>query len=118
MKKVILAMVLILPLVFQSCKDDDDDNSLAGTVWVFTESIEGMSIETHFNFIDESRMITYYYQDGEESEDPEECTYVVSGSNVVFTYEDGTKYYGTIKGKKMTVIYEDEINFPFVFEKR
>ena len=117
MKKVFLAMLLILPIVFQSCSDDDDD-SLIGTVWVCYEPLGMLNYETHLTFVDESRVVTSYYENGEKSEETEEATYVVSGSNIVFTYDDGSTYSGTIKGNTMTMVYDKEPDFPFVFKKR
>jgi len=114
MKKVILAMVLILPLVFQSCKKDDDNKiSLAGTEWIFKQTIDGSNLETHLKFIDETKVMMLYFQDGTESDTPEEGTYVVSGSNIVLTFPDGNTISGTINGNKMTFV-EDGLQFVFV----
>jgi len=121
MKKVILAMVLILPLVFQSCKKDDEDkNSLVGTTWVMKYNSDIYQGETHLKFVDETRVEAHYFENGQESEDPDKATYVVTGSNIVLTYSDGNTLSGTINGNKMTLVYsEDEDPKPeYVFTKQ
>jgi len=122
MRKVILAlaMVLILPVVFQSCKNDDNNEfSLVGTEWVAKYTNEGIFVETHLKFINETQVQTFYFdENGQQSEEPEDAIYVVSGSKIVLTYADKTIYSGTINGNKMTFIYEeDEASYQFVFEK-
>jgi len=117
MRKVILAlaMVLILPVVFQSCKNDDNNEfSLVGTEWVYKLTIMDTEIETHLKFLDATRMQILYFQDGEESEDPEMGTYTVSGSKIVLTSEDGSTLSGTINGNKMTFV---DSGMQVVFEK-
>jgi len=120
MKKVILAMVLILPLVFQSCKKDDDNKiSLVGTEWVWSYTTDGVTLATHLKFVDETNVQTLYFdENGQTSEPTENGTYVVSGSNIVITYSDGSTYSGTISGNKMTMVYDEEPGFQFVFVKK
>ena len=121
MRKVILAMVLILPLVFQSCKDEDEI-SLIGTEWVMKANLEAFIYETHLKFVDETHgMFIYYSEDGQEIEDTEEVTYVLSGSNIVLTFVDAVDIItlsGTIDGNKMTLAYDDEPDgLQYVFTK-
>ena len=116
MKRVILAMVLILPVVFQSCKDDDDNEfSLVGTEWVAKYTLADEFMEVHLKFINETRVQTLYFdENGQQSDEPENATYVVSGSNIVLTYPDGESISGTINGNKMTFV---DSGISFVFEK-
>jgi len=120
MKKVILVMVLIFPFVFQSCKKDEDNSSLAGTEWVFAYTLSGVTLETHLKFTDEKNVVTLYYDENGQisGEDTEYGTYAVSGSHIVITYTDGTTYSGTITGNKMSLIYDDDPSFTFTFVKK
>jgi len=120
MKKVILVMVLILPFVFQSFTDDENKNTLAGTTWVYTYSAAVPETpETHLKFTDDKNVETLYYdQTGKLIEgNTEHATYVVSGSHIVFTYDDGTTYSGTITGNKLLLVYDKEPAFTFSFVK-
>ena len=118
MRKVILATVLILPLVFQSCKDDEDEISLIGTEWVMQANPEEYIPETHLKFIDKSRGQAIYYEsyNGEKYTDTEDFTYTLSGSTVTITFEsegdDPIILSGTIKSDLLTIV-EDGIQYVF-----
>jgi hypothetical protein len=118
MRKVILAMVLILPFVFQSCKDDDDPISLAGTEWVLKITEDGVTAETHLKFLNATQIQTRYYQDGVESGEPDSGTYTVSGSKIVLIYSDGVTYSGTISGNKITLVFDEDPTEQFIFVKK
>jgi hypothetical protein len=119
MKKVLLMMVLILPMVFQSCKEDDDDEiSLPGTEWIYELTISGYKMETHLKFPDESHFQMLYYQDGTQSDSPSEGTYSLSGSEITLLYEDGDTDKGNIKGNKITFINPEMPSMQAVFTKK
>jgi hypothetical protein len=107
MKKVILAMVLILPFVFQSCKNDDEDTvSLAGTKWE-CQTEDGYTISLEFP--DDKQFVMIYYDtyNGEEIGSSFHGTYTVSDSKVSLTSIDPPGYFttGTINGNKLA--FED-----------
>jgi hypothetical protein len=119
MKKVILAMVLILPFVFQSCKNDDDEKiSLAGTEWICKFTLGESNLETYLKFPDGTRMQTTNYENGQQSGSPEQGTYTVSGSKIVITYHDGTTCSGTISGNTITIVFDEDPSSQFVFKKK
>ena len=116
MRKVILALVLMLPFVFQSCSDDDDI-SLVGTVWIYSQTYYGSTSETHLKFIDKTKAQMRLFEDGVEVE-ALEVTYVVSGSNITLTLGDEILS-GTISGNEMTFVIEDEEGrFELLFVKQ
>lgn len=119
MKKVILAMVLILPFVFQSCKDDDDTNSLVGTTWLYSTTEDGELTKVYLKFIDEKNVemsVSIDFDGGVVTTDPIKGTYVVSGSNIDLTFSEGVLS-GTINGNRLT-IYDVETSSPVVFVKQ
>jgi len=118
MKKVILAMVLILPLVFQSCKKDDDNKiSLAGTKWECTTT-DGYKISLEFP--DDSKFVmTYYFaSNGEMDGSPIPGTYTVSGSQITLILDANNQSTGTISGNKMTFPDSDDPSIQLVFTKK
>ena len=121
MKKVILAMVLILPFVFQSCKDDDDTNSLVGTTWLYSYTEDGELTKVYLKFIDEKNVemsVSIDFDGGVVTSDPMKGTYVVSGSNIELDFPDADDIIsGTINGNRMT-LYDRESSSSIVFVKQ
>jgi hypothetical protein len=100
MKKILLMMVLILPLVFQSCKEDEEI-SLPGTEWIYELTVDDYEVVIILKFLDSNHFRMQYYLNGEENEAPEEGTYSLSGSEVTLLFEDGNTDKGNIKGNKI-----------------
>ena len=116
MKKVLLAMLLILPIVFQSCSDDDD--SLIGTEWTCLTTDNDWTV---LQFPDDKQFILTYYEGNnrhETTSDPVQGTYTISGSTVSLFYEEEV-ITGTLNGNKLTFIeVEYGIEFRLVFTKK
>lgn len=107
MKKYLLLMAF-LPLFMVSCSDDDDNSeSLDGTVW---ESVE---IDTDYEYKSTIKFSKSTYQasgyeiyKGDKDEFSGGGTYVYDHPNIIFT-EGGESIHGSISGNKMTVGEDD-----------
>jgi major membrane immunogen (membrane-anchored lipoprotein) len=106
MKKILFALILILPFVFNSCsKDDDKDlSSLNGTTWecLLYEDSEDKSVLT-LEFT-KDKVIHTVFQYGEETK--KTGTYTYNPPKLTMTIQDMTKE-GTIAGNKLTSTSDD-----------
>ena len=120
MRKVFLAMLLILPFVFQSCKKNDvDKTSLVGSEWYHNDVNSIEKTEQLLKFLDAQRVQVRVFVKDVETQ-TENGTYTVSGSKVTMVFSDGT-YTGTIAGNKLTVEHKMEGEpavRPTIFERK
>lgn len=123
MKKTLLLFALILPLIFCGCSNDDDDNSLEGTVWQYSDNSEGIEESGTLTFSKSTVKLVVILKgdlDGngivEEKKQEGTGTYIYDHPNVIIEF-DGEKETLTVSGNKMTSTPDEDGDF-IVFQKK
>ncbi len=114
MKKSIFALLLAFPLVFLSCKKDDDGpstpDSLVGTTWVFTQNIPVMSYSSSTTFTFTSSQVTMTTSTigpDESATNTSTVSYSYSKPKVIIG-SGSNPMQGTVTGNKMTFTQQVE----------
>ena len=124
MKKLLFVLAIALPFIFASCSNDEDDDTLEGTVW------ENSETDGRYNFVQtfyfEKSTFRYVMIDQEDTngdgiydkEDKEEGkgTYTCKDSKVTLTM-DGQTITATISGNKMTSEPDEDGDVSVLYKK-
>lgn len=95
MKKLLLALVLMVPmLAFTGCKDEPDNNELVGTTWKWNNylygAINGGTWYQVITFTSNDKYTTYYQKsDGTIQRKNEGCKYEFNKPNITLYNTDG-----------------------------
>ena len=103
---IILAVAFMATISFYSC----GNKSLKGTSWKTEVQylFEDVEIYSIFNFTTDSECKYVSYWDGEE-DDILIGTYTYNHPNVTIDLGFDATYTGTVNGKKMTLLHEDDV---------
>ena len=124
MKKLLFVLAIALPFIFASCSNDEDDDTLEGTVWEVSETDGRYNFVQTFYF--EKTTFRYVMIDQEDTngdgiydkEDKEEGkgTYTCKDSKVTLTM-DGQTITATISGNKMTSEPDEDGDVSVLYKK-
>ncbi|MDR1201425.1 MAG: hypothetical protein LBL58_07345 [Tannerellaceae bacterium] len=113
MKRILFTLVLILPFVFNSCSNDDDDApSLDGTTWECKFMDEGSQVEQTFEFTKDKVKFTFR-ETGYEENNTETGTYTYNPPKIFITIQNETVE-GTVDGNKLILIGVENTEYIFI----
>ena len=102
MRKLAFLLVALIATTFCACSNDDDSNSLDGTVWVSDEG-DGEVFTLTFHKTTFNLLYTYDKEGDGKIDETDQGTgnYTFDDPNVILELE-GEKEYGTVSGNKIT----------------
>jgi uncharacterized lipoprotein NlpE involved in copper resistance len=114
MKKIILSLA-ILAATITGCNNPQDDDlaTLEGTTWIYRHESDDVYGEMSFKFgktmVSVSSTLSYLLNGKWETENMQDAgTYVYDPPVVVITIDDETET-GTVSGSEMVFTFEDEV---------